>query len=161
MAEPAGFPCRPAAGRREATGAGAARARWRLLGQVGGARGRGGAVLPGWRRGSEEGAPRPARGGGRHAEGTRWDSGSFRSWFDTWRCCWTWLAQLVANACLLTPCSLSSNSTGKWGAIQLGALKIVFYLTVACPAVQPCLAGAMGARCWGERSSKWSPQHSW
>uniref|UniRef100_A0A493U1J5 Calmodulin-lysine N-methyltransferase n=2 Tax=Anas platyrhynchos TaxID=8839 RepID=A0A493U1J5_ANAPP len=34
MAEPAGSPCRPAAGRREATGAGAARARWRLLGQV-------------------------------------------------------------------------------------------------------------------------------
>lgn len=70
MAEPAGSPCRPTAGRRQATGAGAARARWRLLGQVGGARGRGGAVPPGWRRGSEESAPRPARGEGRHAEGT-------------------------------------------------------------------------------------------
>ncbi|XP_062492979.1 calmodulin-lysine N-methyltransferase isoform X3 [Pezoporus occidentalis] len=34
MAEPAGSPSRPAAGRCEVSGAGAARARWRLLGQV-------------------------------------------------------------------------------------------------------------------------------
>lgn len=48
MAEAAGSPRCPGAGRCGVSGAAAARARWRLLGQVGGARGREG---PAWRGG--------------------------------------------------------------------------------------------------------------
>lgn len=44
MAETAGSPRRSTADRSRGSGAGAARARWRLLGQVGGARGREGVV---------------------------------------------------------------------------------------------------------------------